>query len=53
MFTGGFSAEEEEDRPQHIVRDFQRVFDRFAELSFKEVFRDDRLWGHQVFQKSR
>ena len=50
---GRFSAEEEEeDRPQHIVRDFQPVFDRFMELGFKEVFHDDWLWGHQVFQKS-
>jgi SAM-dependent methyltransferase len=48
---GRFSAEEAEDRPQHIVRDFQPVLDRFVNLGFKEVFRDDWLWGHQVFQK--
>jgi SAM-dependent methyltransferase len=48
---GRFSAEETEDRPQHILRDFQPVFDRFAVLGFKEVFHDDWLWGHQVFQK--
>ena len=49
---GRFSAEEAEDRPQHIVRDFQAVFDRFAKLGFREVFRDDWLWGHQVFQRT-
>jgi SAM-dependent methyltransferase len=38
---GRFSAEEGEDRPQHIVRDFQPIVDRFADLGFKEVFRDD------------
>jgi SAM-dependent methyltransferase len=48
---GRLSAEEQEDRPQHIVLDFRPVFARFASLGFKEVFRDDWLWGHQVFQK--
>jgi len=48
---GRFAAEEDPDRPQHIVRDFRPVFERFAKLGFKEVFRDDWLWGHQVFQK--
>ncbi|MGD0075094.1 MAG: class I SAM-dependent methyltransferase [Candidatus Binataceae bacterium] len=49
---GRFASEADRDRPQHIVQDFQPVFDRFAELGFKEVFRDDWLWGHQVFQKN-
>jgi SAM-dependent methyltransferase len=50
---GRFSAEEEEeDRPQHIVHGFQPVFQKFAELGFREVFRDDWLWGHHVFKKS-
>jgi SAM-dependent methyltransferase len=48
---GRFAAEEDWDRPQHIVQDFRPVFDRFAELGFKEVFRDEWLWGHQAFQK--
>jgi len=48
---GRFSGEEEEERPQHIVMDFQPVFARFASLGFNEVFRDDWLWGHQVFRK--
>lgn len=49
---GRFASEEDPNRPQHIVQDFRPVFDRFAELGFKEVFRDEWLWGHQVFQKA-
>jgi mycofactocin glycosyltransferase len=49
---GRFAAEEDQNRPQHIVRDFRPVFARFAQLGFKEVFRDEWLWGHQVFQKA-
>lgn len=49
---GRFASEVDPDRPEHIVQDFQPVFDRFAELGFQEVFHDDWLWGHQVFQKS-
>jgi SAM-dependent methyltransferase len=49
---GRFHCEVDHERPQHIVQDFGPVFDRFHELGFKEVFRDDWLWGHQVFQKS-
>jgi SAM-dependent methyltransferase len=48
---GRFAAEDDENRPQHLVHDFRPVFTRLAELGFKEVFRDDWLWGHQVFQK--
>jgi 2-polyprenyl-3-methyl-5-hydroxy-6-metoxy-1,4-benzoquinol methylase len=53
---GGFlyariSAEDDENRPQHIVHDFGPTFERMRALSFVEVWRDDWLWGHQVFQK--
>jgi 2-polyprenyl-3-methyl-5-hydroxy-6-metoxy-1,4-benzoquinol methylase len=48
---GRFAAEEDESHPQHIVLDFAPTFARLAELGFKEVWRDDWLWGHQVFQK--
>jgi hypothetical protein len=48
---GRFASEDDPDRPQHLVHDFSPVFGRFAQLGFKEVFRDDWLWGHQVFQK--
>ncbi len=49
---GRFASEVDRDRPQHIIHNFQPVFDRFAELGFIEVFRDEWLWGHQVFQKT-
>jgi 2-polyprenyl-3-methyl-5-hydroxy-6-metoxy-1,4-benzoquinol methylase len=57
LSPGGFlyariSAEGDEDRPQHIVRDFAPTFARMRALGFVEVWRDDWLWGHQVFQKS-
>ena len=54
---GGFlyariSAESDEDRPQHIVQDFEPTFERMRVLGLVEVWRDEWLWGHQVFQKS-
>jgi mycofactocin glycosyltransferase len=54
---GGFlyariSAEPDEARPQHIVEDFEPTFERMRALGFVEVWRDEWLWGHQVFQKS-
>ena len=49
---GRFASEVDPARPEHIVQDFQPVFDRLAELGFIEVFRDEWLWGHQVLQKS-
>jgi SAM-dependent methyltransferase len=54
---GGFlyariSAECDEDRPQHIVHDFRPTFARMRALGFVQVWQDEWLWGHQVFQKS-
>jgi 2-polyprenyl-3-methyl-5-hydroxy-6-metoxy-1,4-benzoquinol methylase len=53
---GGFlyariHAESDEDRPQHIVQDFGPTFERMRTLGFAEVWQDEWLWGHQVFQK--
>jgi mycofactocin glycosyltransferase len=48
---GRFASEIDPDRPMHIVQDFGPVFARFAERGFTEVWRDDWLWGHQVFRK--
>jgi len=45
-------AEFDEERPQHIVLDFGPTFERLAALGFVEVWRDEWLWGHQVFQKT-
>ena len=54
---GGFlyariSAESDADRPQHIVQDFGPTFARMRALGFVQVWQDEWLWGHQVFQKS-
>ena len=54
---GGFlyariAAEDDEDRPQHIVQDFGPTFQRMEALGFVQVWEDKWLWGHQVFQKT-
>ncbi len=48
---GRFACREDDDRPQHIVHDFEPVFQRLSALGFVQVWEDDWLWGHQVFQK--
>ena len=53
---GGFlfarlAADLDEDRPQHIVQDFGSTFERLKNLGFVQVWEDDWLWGHLVFQK--
>jgi SAM-dependent methyltransferase len=48
---GRISAETDEDRPQHIVRDFEPTFERMRALGFVEAWRDEWLWGHQIFRK--
>jgi mycofactocin glycosyltransferase len=48
---GRFALEDDDERPQHIVRDFEPVFHRLRHLGFVQVWEDDWLWGHQVFQK--
>ena len=54
---GGFlyariSAESDADRPQHIVQDFGPTFARMQALGLVQVWQDEWLWGHQVFQKA-
>jgi SAM-dependent methyltransferase len=48
---GRFDADQDPDHPQHIVRDFAPTFKRMKELGLVEMWRDDWLWGHQVFRK--
>ena len=48
---GRFHAEVDEDRPHHIVQDFAPTLDRLQALGFVEVWKDEWLWGHQVFQR--
>ncbi|PYR76830.1 MAG: hypothetical protein DMF86_11155 [Acidobacteria bacterium] len=48
---GRFHADPDPLRPQHIVLNFETTFRRLRERGFEEVWRDEWLWGHQVFQK--
>lgn len=47
-----FGVEPDEEQPQHIVKDFGPTFQRMRELGFVQVWQDEWLWGHQVFQKT-
>src|SRR5579859_6881784 len=49
---GRFGVEEDEDKPMHLVQDFGPMFERLAQLGMAEVWEDQWLWGHQVFQKA-
>ncbi len=49
---GRFGTEIDEDQPQHIVKDFGPTFRRLQELGYAQVWKDEWLWGHQVFQKA-
>ena len=44
-------AEDDPDRPHHIVRDFTPTFARMRALGLVETWRDGWLWGHQLFEK--
>jgi SAM-dependent methyltransferase len=48
---GRFACREDDDRPQHIVRDFEPIFQRLSALGFVQVWEDEWLWGHTVFEK--
>mgnify|MGYP005849314893 CR=1 FL=1 len=48
---GRFSAEVDEDRPHHIVIDFQPTLEAMQRLGLVGVWQDQWLWGHMVFQK--
>jgi 2-polyprenyl-3-methyl-5-hydroxy-6-metoxy-1,4-benzoquinol methylase len=49
---GRFANQPDEDHPMHIVNDFEPTLTRLRELGGVEVWRDEWLWGHQVFQKT-
>jgi mycofactocin glycosyltransferase len=48
---GRFAAEKDPERPQHILFNFEATFRRLATHGLVEVWRDQWLWGHQVFQQ--
>lgn len=47
-----FGCEPDEDHPMHIVEDFEPTLARLRQLGGIEVWRDEWLWGHQVFRKT-
>lgn len=51
LLYGRFAREPDDSRPQHIVADFEPVFRRLRALGFKQIWEDDWVWDHQVFQK--
>jgi len=51
FFFARLASEVDEDRPQHIIQDFKPTFDQLQKLGFVQVWQDDWLWGHVVFQK--
>jgi SAM-dependent methyltransferase len=48
---GRWAIEEHDHRRGHIVKDLRPTIARMKDLGMSEVWRDDWLWGHQVFQK--
>ncbi|GJL66860.1 MAG: hypothetical protein NPIRA05_18310 [Nitrospirales bacterium] len=51
FFFARLASEIDEDRPQHIVQDFKPTFQCLKRHGFVQVWEDDWLWGHVVFQK--
>jgi SAM-dependent methyltransferase len=49
---GRFHSELDEDRPHHIVLDFTATLEELASLGCVKVWRDQWLWGHEVFRKT-
>jgi hypothetical protein len=52
ILLGRFHTEDDDDRDYHIVRDFEPTFRELEVLGFREIWKDDWLWGHQAFQRS-
>jgi 2-polyprenyl-3-methyl-5-hydroxy-6-metoxy-1,4-benzoquinol methylase len=53
FLLGRFHTDEDDDRDQHIVRDFGPTFRKLESLGFDQVWEDDWLWGHKAFQRTR
>ena len=52
IIFGRFHTDEDDDRAQHIVRDFGPTFRKLESLGFEQVWEDDWLWGHKAFQRT-
>ncbi len=51
ILFGRFAAELDPERPSHIAKDFQPMFNRLADLGFTDLWQDEWLWGHRAFRK--
>lgn len=51
FLLGRFYAERDEDRPHHVTLDFNPTLRALESLGFVEVWRDEWLWGHQIFSR--
>lgn len=51
FFFARLASEVDENRPQHIIQDFKPTFEHLQKLGFVQIWEDDWLWGHVVFQK--
>lgn len=51
FFFARLASEIDEERPQHIVQDFEPTLQRLQKLNFVQVWQDNWLWGHLVFRK--
>ena len=52
IIFGRFHIDDDDDRAQHIVRDFEPTFRKLESLGFEQVWEDDWLWGHKAFQRT-
>jgi len=52
IIFGRFHTDDDDDRGQHIVRDFGPTFRKLESLGFEQVWEDDWLWGHKAFQRT-
>lgn len=53
VLFGRFHTDDDDDRGQHIVRDFGPTFRKLESLGFEQVWEDDWLWGHKAFQRTK
>lgn len=51
ILYGRFQADIDPDRPSHIAKDFEPMFELLADLGFSECWQDEWLWGHKAFRK--
>src|SRR5260370_39891310 len=48
FLMGRFHTDENDDRAQHILRDFEPTFQKLASLGFEQVWEDEWLSRHKA-----